>query len=151
DEAQRDHDLQTRDRVLQIAKLSDPFHAETRWQRHLGRNLLLRLLDGTAEIAVANAELDRQVTLLLLAIDIRCAGQQLDRGNVAQWNLHQAVRTLRRAAGGILAGGVGVQSRSVRAWHRDLQISNVLEALAVFRRETHHDREMPVAARLVEI
>ena len=53
-------------------------------QRHIGRDPGLGLLDGAAEVAVAHAEFDRQIALLLLAIDVGRARQEIDRSDVAQ-------------------------------------------------------------------
>ena len=86
--------LRPRDRVLQIAELADPFEPRARRQRHLLGDLALRLLDRAAEIAVAHAELDRQIAFLPFAVDIGGAGDQLDGGDLAQRNLGDAARPL---------------------------------------------------------
>ena len=93
-------------------------------------DLLLRFPDRAAEVALAHRELDRQIALLLLAIDIGGARHQLDRGDLAQRNLRDGAVRPRRA---------------------DPQVLDRLGALAIFRRQADDDRKMPVAAGLVEI
>ena len=51
-EADRDHDREPLDGVLQIAELADPFDARARRQLDLGSDLVLRFLDRAAEVAV---------------------------------------------------------------------------------------------------
>src|SRR6476660_436054 len=97
---------------------------------NLARDLILRFPDGTAEIALAHRELDRQIALLLFPIDIGGARDEVDRGNLAQ-------RSLR--------------DRTVRTGRADPQVLNSLRAFAIFRCEAHDDREMPVAAGFIEI
>src|SRR5579872_5997139 len=97
---------------------------------NLAGDLLLRLPDGAAEIALAHRELDRQIALLLFPIDIGGARDEVDRGNLAQ-------RYLR--------------DRAVRAGRADPQVLNGLCAFAIFRCQADDDREMPVAAGFIEI
>src|SRR5262249_7032857 len=131
DETERDrHDhLQAPDRILQIAEFADPLQPRSRRQLYLLGNLLLRLLDRAAEVTVAHAELDGQVALLSFAIDVRRPGDELDVRNLAERDLREAVGPLRN----------------------DPQILDRFDVLPELRRQSHHDGEMAVAARLVEI
>jgi hypothetical protein len=52
-------------------------------QLHLLGHLLLRLEYDTAQIASTYAELDRNVALLVLAVDERGARDQSDLGHIA--------------------------------------------------------------------
>src|SRR5581483_1081432 len=105
------------------------FEPRSRRQADLGGDLGLRLLDGAAEIAVAHAELDWQITLLLLAVDVGWTGQQPHRRDFAQRDLRDAVDAL----------------------YADAKVADVVRALTELRRKPHHDRKMAVAAGLVEI
>ena len=125
---QRHDDREAAERLLQFAELADPFQAVAAGQSDLVGDLLLRLEHRAAEIAAAHAELDRDVALLVLAIDEGRAGDQLD------------LRP-RRSAG---SARRRCRSGSVRA---DGDAADGVEALAVFRREAHDDREIAVAAR----
>src|SRR5262249_56108039 len=89
DQSKRDrhYDLEPADRILQIAELAHPFDPRARRQLHLLGDLALRLLDGAAEIAVAYAELDRQVALLAFAVDVGRAGDELDVCDLLDPNL----------------------------------------------------------------
>ena len=82
DETERHDDLEAADGILQVAEFADPFHSQSGRQRHLGRDLCLSFLDRAAKIAVTHAEFDRQVALLLLAIDVRRPGQKIDGGHL---------------------------------------------------------------------
>jgi hypothetical protein len=42
------------------------------------RDPLLRLGDGAAEIAITDAELDRNVAFAFLMVDVRCAGNRAE-------------------------------------------------------------------------
>ena len=84
---------------------------------------------GAAKIALAHRELDRQIALLLFAVDVGRARYQLDGCDLAQRHLRDAVRALRA----------------------DPQILDRFRALAVLRRQANDDREMPVAAGLIEV
>src|SRR5207244_8702104 len=121
DQRQRDrhHDPQSCDRILQIAEFADPFQPRAGRQFHLPGDLALRLLDGAAEIAVAYAELDRQVALLAFAVDVGRAGDELDVGDLVEGNLCDAVRSL----------------------SADAQILDRLRILSELRREPYHDGE----------
>src|SRR5262249_236311 len=116
--------------VLQIAELADPFDARSRRQLHLRGNLVLRLPDRAAEIALAHREFDGQIALLLLAVDVGGARHQIDRGDFAGRNL---------------------PDRAALPGHANAQILDRLRTLAIFRRQPDDDREMPVAAGLVEV
>jgi len=63
-EADRYHDRQPLDGVLQIAELADPFEPRSRRKRDLGCDLFLGFPDRAAEITFADRELDRQIALL---------------------------------------------------------------------------------------
>src|SRR5713226_3563260 len=82
-EADRHHDRQPFDGVLQIAVLADPFDPRTCRELDLGCDLVLRFPDRAAEIALAHRELDRQIALLLFPVDVGCARDQVDRCNFA--------------------------------------------------------------------
>src|SRR5262249_16344520 len=112
------------------AELADPFETRSRRQFYLCGDLVLRLLDGAAEVALAHRELDRQIAFLLLAIDVGGARHQIDRGDFADRNLRDAAA---------LPG------------HTNAQILDRLRTLAIFRRQANDNREMPVAAGLVEV
>src|SRR5262249_10001111 len=128
-EADRHHDLEPGDRVLQVAELADPFEPRAGRQPYVLGHLGLRLLDRAAKVALTYAELDRQVTLLRLAVDVRRARPQPHGRALAE-------RDLGRAAGSLDA---------------DAQVLDGLRALPVFRRQPHHDGEVAVAARLEEV
>src|SRR5262249_7496867 len=130
-DAERHNDREPLHRFLQIAEFADPFETIAAWERHVLRDLLLSLQHGTAEIAAAHAKLAGDVALLLLAIDKGSARDQLDLGDVAQGNLHNAV-----PAGILRADG---------------DAADRLEALAVLRRETHDHRKMAVAPLLENV
>ena len=71
-EAERHHDRQPLQRVLQVAEFADPFEPVAAAAAcTCSATLLLRLEHRAAEVAAAHAELDRDVALLLLAIDER--------------------------------------------------------------------------------
>src|SRR5262249_50099179 len=131
DQSKRDrhYDLEPADRILQVAELAHPFDPRARRQLHLLGDLALRLIDGAAEIAVAYAELDRQVALLAFAVDVGRAGDELDGGNLVERDLRGAVWSL----------------------DADAQSSGRFRVLSGLRREPYHDGEVPVAARLVKI
>src|SRR6476619_438769 len=59
-------------------------NSPTHSTREPGGSLLLRFLYCAAVIAFAHRDLDRQVSLLLLAVDIGRARDQFDRGDFAQ-------------------------------------------------------------------
>src|SRR6185436_16692857 len=101
-----------------------------RRQLDLVRDLFLRFLDRAAKVAVADRELDRQIALLLLAVDVGRARDQVDRGDLAERDL-----------------GDG----AALPCHADPQVMDGLGALAVFRSKPNDDREMPVAAGFIEI
>ncbi len=107
----------------------DPLDARARGQLHLGGDLLLRFLDGAAKVAFTHREFDREIALLLFAVDVGRAGYQFDRRDLAERHLRDAVRTLRA----------------------DPQILDGFRALAVLRRQANDDRKMAVAAGLIEI
>src|SRR6202030_2606100 len=90
-EAERHDDRKAPDRFLQFAELADPFEAIAGRQLHLLRDLLLRFEDGAAKVAPAHAEFDRNVALLVLAIDERGAGNQFHRGDIGQRDRHHAI------------------------------------------------------------
>ena len=96
---------------------------------HLLGDLALRLLDRAAEVAVAHAELDRQIAFLALAIDIGGAGHELDVGDFVERDLGDAVRALRA----------------------DAEVLDRFRVLPELRGEPHYDGEVPVAAGLVEV
>src|SRR5205085_7718184 len=123
------YDLQPCNSVLQVAELTHPLQSRARRQHHLLGNLALRLLNGTAQIAVAYAELDGQVSLQLLAVDIGRSGNQLDRGHLPQGDLRHAIRTL----------------------HAYAEIGDGFGALPILRRKPHHNRKMSVAAGFEQV
>src|SRR5439155_6271843 len=110
--------------------LTDPFEPRARGELDLRRDLVLRFADRTAEIAFAHRELDRQIAFLLFAVDIGRARHQVDRGDLAQGNL---------------------RDRAALPGNADAQVLDRLRALAVFGRKPNDDREMPVAAGLVDV
>src|SRR5262249_58858067 len=120
----RPPDLDPGDRVLQVAELADPFEPRAGRQPYVFGHLGLRLLDRAAEVALAYAELDRQVALLRLAVDVGRARHQPHGRDLAE-------RNLGRAAGSL---------------HADAQVLDGLRTLPVFRRQPHHDREVAGAA-----
>jgi hypothetical protein len=91
----------------------------------------LRLQHRAAEVAPAHAEFDRNIALLLLAVDEGGARHQVDACHLGERYLRDLV------CSGIL--------------HRDRQTADRLDGLPVFRREPNDQREMPVAPFLVEI
>src|SRR5262249_56106542 len=86
DQSKRDrhYDLESPDRILQIAEFAHPFDPRARWQLHLLSDLALRLLDRAAKIAVAYAELDRQVTPLAFPVGGGGARDELEGGGLAE-------------------------------------------------------------------
>ncbi len=98
---------------------------------HFLRNPALGLDYGAAKIAAANAELDRNVALLLLAVDEGRTRHQIDGRHLAQRYLCDLIGD----------------------WilYRDGQATNRLYALPVFRRQSNNQREVPVAPLLIEI
>ena len=90
-DAERHDDGEPLQRFLQIAELADPFQAVAAGQLHLLGHLPLRLQHRAAQVAAAHAELDRDVALLLLAIDEGGARDQAHVGHVGQRNLDDAV------------------------------------------------------------
>src|SRR5262249_28944673 len=119
------------DGILQIAELADPLEPVAGWQLHFLGNLLLGLEHRAAEIAAPHREFDRQIAFLLLAIDERGAGYDIDPRHLAQGNLDDAGTT------GIL--------------RPDRDVANGFQALAVFGRKPHTHVEVAVAAIFVEI
>ena len=71
--ADRNDDLQPCDCILEIAELAYPVEAGAGRQTDTAGNALLRLRDRAAEVAIAHAEFDRQITLLVFPINIGCA------------------------------------------------------------------------------
>src|SRR5262249_7721620 len=128
---QGDDHLEPRDCVLQVAKLAGPFQSVAWRQLHLLGNLALGVDHGAAKIAAANAELDRDVALLLFAIDEGRTGYQVDGRDLTQRYLRDLVRS----------------------WvlHRDGQTADRLYVLPVLRSQSNDQREVPVAALLVEV
>src|SRR5262249_56829717 len=88
----RRHDLAPSDRALRVADRASPFEPRAGRQVNVVGHLLLRLLDGAAEVAFAYAELDRQVALLALAVDVGRAGDEPYGRDLAQRDLRGAVR-----------------------------------------------------------
>src|SRR5262249_33025350 len=131
DQSKRDrhYDLESPDRILQIAEFAHPFDPRTRRQLHLLSDLSLRLLDGAAEIAVAYAELEGQGWLRSLAVDVGGAGDELRLGALVERNLCIAVRS----------------------WSPGAKFLTRLGILSDRRREPYHDGEVPVAAGLVKV
>src|SRR5262249_28955635 len=131
DEGERDghDDLEPADRILQVAELAHPFDPRARRQLHLLGDLALRLLNRASEIAVADAELDRQVALLAFAVDVGWARDELAGGALVEGNRREAVGSL----------------------DADAQILDRFRILPDLRREPYHDGKVPVAARLVEV
>src|SRR5262249_57362950 len=125
----RPPDLDPGDRVRQVADPADPFEPRAGRQPYVLGHLGLRLLDRAAKVALAYAELDRQVTLLRLAVDVGRARHQPHGRDLAE-------RDLGRAAGSLDA---------------DAQVLDGLRALPVFRRQPHHDGEVAGAAPLAEV
>jgi len=119
------------DRVLEVAEFADPFQAIPRRQRDFLRNLSLRLDHRAAQVAPANAEFDGNIALLLLAIDERRPGHQID---------------LRDLAEGYLRDFIG-------NWilHRNGQTADHLDVLPIFGRQSNDEGEVPVASFLVEV
>ena len=92
---------------------------------------MLGFEDGAPEVASAHAELDRDVALLILAIDEGRAGDEPYGSGVGERYRHDA------AAAGV--------------WRADRDAANGVEALAIVRREAHDHRKVPIATLLVEI
>ena len=91
---------------------------------------LLRLEHGAAEVAAAHRELDRDVALLLLAVDVEGAA----------------------TTSSTLATSVsGTWITPLVGLHADRDALDRLEVLAIARRQPHHHREVAVAAVLVEV
>src|SRR5262249_1740663 len=128
---QRHNHPQAFDCILKIAKFADPFQAIARRQRAFLGNPALCLEHRAAEVAPANAEFDWNIALLLLAIDERRAGHQIDLRDLAQ-------RYLRDFIGN-------------RILHRNGQTADGLDVLPIFGRQSNDEREVPVASFLVEV
>ena len=85
---------------------NSPTHSSAVAARHLDLlgDPLLGLQDGAAEVAAAHAELDRDVALLLLAVDVGGAGHELHVGDLGQRHLGDAAaRPARRSGCGWIA------------------------------------------------
>src|SRR6266481_986150 len=119
------------DRLLQLAELADPLETVAGWQLHLPRDFLLGFEDGSAEVAFADAEFDRDIALLILPIDEGRSRDEPYGGDVGERYRHNA------AAAGV--------------WRADRDAANSVEALAIVRREAHDHRKVPIATLLVEI
>ncbi|OIQ81495.1 hypothetical protein GALL_367400 [mine drainage metagenome] len=115
---------------LQIAELADPFQAIAPRDLHLFLDLALGFLHGAPKIASAHAELDRNIALLLFAVDERSARDQPDFCHIAQRNLDHAVST--------------------RVGRPDGNAPDRIQVLAIFRCQTNDDGKMAVTAILVE-
>jgi hypothetical protein len=83
----RHGDRQAVDRGLEVGEVARPLQAIAGRQPDVLGDALLGLEHGAAEIAAAHRELDRDVALLLLAIDVEGAARQADRGDLAQRHL----------------------------------------------------------------
>ncbi len=97
---------------------------------HLFGHLLLGLQHGAAQVASPDAELDGDVALLALAVDEGRPRRVGDIRNVGQRNLDDTPIRPRRADG---------------------DAADLLQAGAVLGIEAHHDREVAVAAGLIEV
>src|SRR5262249_36030215 len=130
-DSQGDNHPEALDRVLEVAEFADPFQAIPRRQRHVFRNLSLRLEHRAAQIPPANAEFDGNIALLLFAVDERRATHQVDARDLAEGYLRDLV--------------------SDRILDRDRQTTDRLYVLSIFWREPNDQREVPIASLLIEI
>src|SRR5262249_56722675 len=102
-----------------------------RRQRDFLGNLALCLEHRAAEVTPANAEFDGNIALLLLAIDERRAGHQIDLRDLAQ-------RYLRDLIGNWVL-------------HRNGQTADGLDVLPIFGRQSNDEWEVAVASFLLEV
>ena len=74
----------------EIAERAHPLDAIAGRQRYFLRHLALSLTHGAREVALSDAEFDRDIALLVFAIDHRGPRAQGDAGDLAQRDLDGA-------------------------------------------------------------
>ena len=125
------HPRHMRERIEQIAEFTDPLQMVPARQQDLGIDGALRLEHGTAKIAAPHAELDRHIALLLLAIDEGGTRYQSHFRHVLERDLNDAAtRTCGRG---------------------DRDAPDRIEILPKRHGQTHHHREVAIAAAFVKI
>jgi hypothetical protein len=102
--------------LLQRFELARVLDAVALGQFDLGGHALLQFGDGAAQVALAHAELDRDVALVALVVDVGGTGVERDVGDVAQ--RHE---------------GVG----AARAGVADAQVAHTLQVVPVGRKVAH--------------
>src|SRR5262249_11799956 len=90
-DSQGDNHPEALDGVLEVAEFADPFQGIACGQRDFLSNLALRLKHRAAQISPANAEFDGNIALLLLAVDERGAGHQVDARDLTEGYLRHLV------------------------------------------------------------
>src|SRR5262249_7427163 len=129
--SQGDNHPEALDCVLKVAEFADPFQALACGPSDFLGNLALRLEHRAAQIPPANAEFDGNIALLLLAVDERGAGHQVDVRDLTEGYLRDLV------GGWIL--------------NRDRQTTDRLYVLPIFGRQSNDQREVPITSLLVEV
>ncbi len=118
-------------RLLQFAEFAHPFQAIARGHVNFFCDAVLRVLDRSGQVAAAHAELDGDITFLMLAVDEGRARNKPDVGDGRQ--RHRYRRTARRVG------------------RAHLDMLDRIQAAAILRRQPHHDGIIAVAARLIKI
>src|SRR5262249_7062340 len=124
EQANRNDQPKPRLGIFKVLKLAGPNQAIAARQLDVLRDPSLRLGDRAAEIAIAHAELHRNVALALLVIDIRGAGIETDVGKFAEPN-------------------IGVGAAGIR--NRDFDIADGFETRAIFGRQADRHAELAIA------
>src|SRR5437660_2758017 len=124
DEADRNDDCKTRLRLLERAELAGPLDPIPRRQLYLPGDLVLGVGDGASQVAAADTEFDRNEPLIVFTIDIGGAGIQRYRRKLPEGN---------------------VSVRAAVSLKTDLDVSDRIEAVAVFRRQADDQRETALA------
>ena len=122
--ADRHDDLQALLGLLQVAELAGPNQPVAGRQLDVLGDALLRLGHGAAEVAAAHAEFDGDEALHALVVNPRRAGIQGDGRQFAQRDVGIG------AAGGLVG---------------HLDVADLIDAVAIFRRITDDKIELPIA------
>src|SRR5580765_2089545 len=86
DQTDRHHHRQSFLLIFELIVFTRPFHPIPIWKTHLLGQTRLRFFYGTLEVTIPHTELDRNIPLIVLAIDHEGAGLRRDRSHLLQGN-----------------------------------------------------------------
>src|SRR6185503_7280722 len=118
DQTDRHHHHQSCLLILQLVIFTGPFHAIPIGKAYLLGETSLSLIDGALKVPIPHTELDRNITLVILAIDDECARLGRDGSHLLQGNA--------RPIGGA-----------------DQDVTNCVNILSKFWKKPDHEIEQP--------